>query len=426
MKAFTGWWLKELSSLIPSPIRAWYQGKQNIFAIRLSEQQLSFIQPQGTVFREISTITLEADASRSPPQNNAFRQLQAMTKGKSHRLLLCLPAERVLRKTLRLPLAIEENLAQALEFELDRQTPFKLAQVYMAYKVIQRDTGNSQLVIELSVVKKEIVDRLIEQLSAQGLHVHAAVLEQDVLKLGNDCPSFLPHALRNNLSQRSLWINLVLGSILLLLLGGALAIPLWQKREAAIALNALAVEGKEQALRTQAMRAELETELTEHNFLLDKKTGTLSRFILINELSKLIPDDTWISQLDISETEIQLQGETGSPSKLVELMEGSDFLKATSSKSPLTKIPGTSVDRFHLSAELKQPVKKAKEKAAPAPVAGQVGTEATLPGEVAANPAVASDTAKPGTPPASIKSPPPASDKQPPQTAGKPPQPGKP
>lgn len=423
MKVFTNWWLKELSSLIPVRIRSWYLGTQNIFAIRLDTQRLSFIQPQGNTFREISTIALESGISEGQSKNNALRQLQAFTKGKSHRLLLCLPADRVLRKNLRLPLAIEENLSQALEFELDRQTPFKLAQVYMAYKVTRRDTGNNQLAIELSVVKKDIVDRLIEQIAAQGLHIHAVVLEQDILEFGNDCPNFLPNTTRKNLSQQGLWINLVQGSILLLLLGGALAIPLWQKREAAITLNAQAVQGKEQALRTQAMRAELENAVTEHNFLLDKKSGTLSRFILLNKLSKLIQDDTWISQLDIGETNIQLQGETGSSSKLVELMEGSDFLKATSSKSPLTKIPGTSVDRFHLSAELKPPVKKTPEEALLVPIAGQEEIDAARPKEPAPNPATTNEPPSNGeTKPA----PPTGNDKQSPQAAEKALQSGKP
>jgi len=355
LQSFLAWWRKELAALVPPQVRAWYHGTQNVFAVRLEETSLRFLQPRGEVLCDLANIDLQGPGGPEGTQVRVRKQLVDLTKGKVHRLFVCLPADKVLTKTLRLPLVVEENLAQTLSFELDRQTPFRPSQVYMAYRVLERESSTNQLVLSLSVIPREILDHFTQRIAKLGLHVHGAALEQDLVVLGNDCPNFLPTAPRPERSRRDIGANAFMAALLGTMIFGTVLIPVWKKRETAIALNKIAVHAKEQALLGQALRSTLENSIVDHNFLPDRKAASLSRFLLINELSKLVPDDTWISQLDITETEIQLQGETASASKLVELMEDSGFFRGTGSKSPLTKVQGTSVDRFHLGAELKPP-----------------------------------------------------------------------
>lgn len=354
-QSLLAWWRKELSALVPPRVRAWYHGTQNVFVVRFEEASLHFLQPRGEALCNLASIDLQCLGSTEGVQARVRKQLVDLTRGKVHRLFVCLPADKVLTKTLRLPLAVEENLAQTLSFELDRQTPFRPSQVYMAYRVLERELSANQLVLSLAVIPREILDHFIQRIAGLGLHVHGAALEKDLVAQGNDCPNFLPTAPRQERSRRDISANAFMAALLVTMIFGAAFIPVWKKREAAIALNNIAVHAKEQALLGQALRTALENSIIDHNFLPDKKAASLSRFALINELSKLVPDDTWISQMDITETEIQLQGETASASKLVELMEDSGFFRGTGSKSPLTKVQGTSVDRFHLGAELRPP-----------------------------------------------------------------------
>jgi hypothetical protein len=53
---------------------------------------------------------------------------------------------------------------------------------------------------------------------------------------------------------------------------------------------------------------------------------------------------------ELNGTDLQIQGETGSSSKLIEAIENSGLVKGASYKSPLTQIPGTAMERFHLAA----------------------------------------------------------------------------
>ncbi len=55
------------------------------------------------------------------------------------KVAVALPRSQVLRKTIVLPAAVEENLGQALAWDLDRHTPFKPEEVYFDAVVIGRD-----------------------------------------------------------------------------------------------------------------------------------------------------------------------------------------------------------------------------------------------------------------------------------------------
>lgn len=345
------WWLHELSLLIPDVWRYWYFGRDNILTVSIVGEQLFFHRPQPAVLQEVERLDLTETAS--DPKVLVSRCLEKITKGKTYRLYLCLPADKVLRRQLYLPLAAEENIRQTLGFELDRQTPFKPDQIYFDYKILERLVADQRLHIELIVLPKEIVEEQIRRAAALGLPVTAAVLEQDVVRDGDRSPNFLPALLQPKRSRRRVWLNLAFLGLTMALLAAAIAIPLWQKREQAITLSAMVMGAKEAAGRTEKLRTQLEELVAEHNFPVDKKNARVSTLVLLNELSKLFPDDTWVAQFDINGTELQIQGETGSSSKLIEGLENSNLIKGASYKSPLTQIPGTSLERFHLAAETK-------------------------------------------------------------------------
>jgi general secretion pathway protein L len=83
-----------------------------------------------------------------------------------------------------------------------------------------------------------------------------------------------------------------------------------------------------------------------------KKRSTLMVTQIINEVSRILPDDTWISRFDIAENELQLQGQSSSPAALIAIVESSSLLHNARFRSPVIQIPGTSEERFHLSADI--------------------------------------------------------------------------
>jgi Tfp pilus assembly protein PilN len=146
----------------------------------------------------------------------------------------------------------------------------------------------------------------------------------------------------------------VLAGVLLL---AALVLPLWQKRSRVIELLPRLATAKAGADVAERLGQEIEKLAGEHNFVLGKKQAQVPMVSLVEELSRLLPDTTWIQQLEVKPgpkgKDLQFFGETGSSSQLIEVLEKSGIVANPTFRSPLTKgvTPGT--ERFFIGAELK-------------------------------------------------------------------------
>ena len=277
-------------------------------------------------------------------------------------LALTLPQSRVLCKTLTLPLATEENLRQVLEFQLEQHTPFSPNQVYFGCAVTTRSFERGQLTVELVVTPRDTVDHAIKTLIGCGASVRAVFAEQLWAKgvLVNLLPVTLgsaPSPLRRGPNP---WLAAMVG----LLAVAAMAMPLIIKREAVVKLLPWVDRGKKAAEAVDSVRRELETRIEQHNFLLEKRQVTPTVIQTLEELTRVLPDDTWVQILDIKGKELQIQGETASSVRLIGLFEQSSLFREASFRSPLTKGQAGGLERYQLALQIR-PALSPK----PAPVA---------------------------------------------------------
>lgn len=347
------WWTGELLGLVPHKIKSWYRSSINTVAMRHGGSEVSVLRIQGEALEEIGRVDMNAGTLAE--QKHAIRVILAKT-GRSPQVFLCLPEGQILKRQLQLPLALEENLRQSMEFELDRYTPFKPHQVYHDVRITGRDANRRLLSVELTVAPKSALDTALRAAAELGLVVHKAVIAEDLLRNGGYSANLLPLALRPKPGRRRLQWHVAAFFLAMLLLATALAIPIWQKREVAILMNDQMLNAKAAARITSNLREQLDKLVFERNFLHDKKATVPSPLLVLEDLSRLLPDDTYLQQLDINGKDLQIQGETASASRIIEVMEQSPFFKNESFKSPLTKIPGTSSERFHIAADIKLPV----------------------------------------------------------------------
>jgi len=75
----------------------------------------------------------------------------------------------------------------------------------------------------------------------------------------------------------------------------------------------------------------------------------------MDELTRILPDDTWITRLDIKGSELEIQGQSSSAAALIPLIESSSILQNPRFRSPVTQIPRSDAERFQLSAETRGP-----------------------------------------------------------------------
>jgi general secretion pathway protein L len=315
---FARWWVAELSSMVPAGLR-----------------------PAGPDFASLQQVPIDAVAARSNPADGRA----------PHDVTLTLPPERALYKTLTLPFATEENLRQVLEFQVDQLTPFTADQVYFGYRVSGRDFDQGRLTVDFVAVPRAPVDEAIKTLASSGATVRA-VVSQGMLAAGQFVSMLpaaagrAPSALRHGINP---WLALLAGLLAL----AAIATPLVIKREAVVQLLPLVAKAKKAAETTDALRRELETRLDEHNHLLQKRQNLTPVVLALEELARVLPDDTWVQQLDIKGTEMQIQGDTASSIKLIVLFEQSATLHDASFRAPLVKSQSAGFERYHLALQIR-------------------------------------------------------------------------
>jgi len=286
----------------------------------------------------------------------ALRRLVEAQGGRLDHLTLVLPPDVFIRKTIELPAAAEENLDQVLGFELDRHTPFKASQARYASRVLERSADHANIRVDLVAAPKDKVEAIAGRLTALGAQLSAIIPE-----IGGTQWREL-NLQEEATSQRSVLggfsrLNVALAGLFVILLIAALTIPVWQKRQAAIALLPRLGAVKVESERVQKIRAELEQLVSDANFIQGKKHAAVPASLLIEDLAKVFPDNTWVAILEVKPNaklrELVLTGEAASATKVVELLDQLPYLKNPTFRSPLTKVPGQTSERFVIAAEIR-------------------------------------------------------------------------
>jgi len=339
---FLRWWLGELASMAP----AW-------------------VRPTSADAKSFVLVPLEQATAQYTRADSADQRELALT----------LPSSRVMRKTLTLPLATEENLRQVLEFQMEQHTPFPAAKVYFGYWVTGRNFELGQLSVEFVATPREGVDAAIKALSGLALPVRA-VFAADMLAAGN-LVNLLPAGLGKAPSALRHGANPWLAALVVLLALAAVAMPLVIKREAVVQLLPWVEKGKKAAETVDTLRRELVARVDKHNYLLEKRQSAPTVIQALEELTRVLPDDTWVQTLDIKGKELQIQGETASSVRLIGLFEQSSMFREASFRSPLTKGQSSGTERYQLALQIR-PVAAVAQIATPAASAA-VATPASAP-----------------------------------------------
>ena len=156
-------------------------------------------------------------------------------------------------------------------------------------------------------------------------------------------------------------------------------VPLLQKRGYAIALLQQTEAEEVHAEAAAAVRREFERLEGDYNYVLAGKYAYPGTLQIIDDVTKVLPDDTWLTQFELKTTvkgkdmqrDVFLRGESANGSKLISLLEDSKLVEQAALRSPTTKLQPGPGEVFDLGAQLKPLPPRAPEVgiAAPAPQA---------------------------------------------------------
>jgi general secretion pathway protein L len=358
---FWGWWVAQLAALLPAGVRARWQRSRSRPAVAIEATDATLWRPvvrhgRLTLQRE-GAVGVDADAVATRSA------VTALARASGHALplavTLCLPARAVLRKTLTLPAAVEENLRQVLAYDLDRHTPFKADELYFAAAVVGHDAARGTVRVELAAARRSVVDPLIQKVEGWGAQV-AAVSPELPADTGRVTLDLSPPEQNGALTAWRRWQVLAPVAVLAVLILAATLLPIWQKREQVIALGEQAGAARAQAAVSESLRSELDRRVGDYNFALERKFAYPSTVQILDDVTRLLPDDTWLTQFELHTTrgkevtrDLSLRGESANAGRLVGVLEESKLFTQAAPRSPITKIQPGPGEIFDVGAQLK-------------------------------------------------------------------------
>jgi general secretion pathway protein L len=144
----------------------------------------------------------------------------------------------------------------------------------------------------------------------------------------------------------------VLALLALLLAVTAVAIPLQRQRAAVAKLEADVAAARAEAEESLAMRDRLEQLTRSAQFLEADKSRQPLVVRVLDELTRLVPDQAYITQFDLHDQTVEVQGFAATASDLIAVLEQSPLFKGPQFRSPVTQDRRSGSERFHVSVEL--------------------------------------------------------------------------
>ena len=347
-RAFFGWWSRELTALLPIGLRRPFCETSSLLVLDFGARVARLIQCAGGVQKELGSYPLDP-FSEAPPRG----VVSAVPRSNLTTVVL-LPPEDVLAPVLTLPAEAESNLREVLGYEMDRQTPFSAEQVYYDYLVEERLTDVKRIRVRATVAPRDLVNRLVQTAVRWGFQ--PAVVSVGEVQLDPEHPlgeslNLLPtHERAARRSSRGL--NRLLGVTAVLLTVAVVALPMHRQGEMIKALEAQVATVSGEAREVQALRQEVERLGRESSRVVQRKLGSPRVIDALNELSILLPDDTWLQRFELKGNSLTLHGESLAASALIAVLEGSIMFQGATFRSPVVRDPRSGRDRFQIVVEV--------------------------------------------------------------------------
>jgi general secretion pathway protein L len=351
---FFSWWGRTLASWLPLRARQALGVDRGRLLLQVDGDQVHLRLQQGLEVRDLAVLPSLADlnAAGDAVVADPLAPLLPPRVAELPRWLL-LPPAASLRRRLTLPAAAADRLRDVVGFEIDRQTPFTADAVAFDARVIGRRDSDGQLDAELVAVPRQSLD---PQLSAIG--PLASTLAGIEVAGGDGVPlgvNLLPPAQRRTRSDPFRFWNLALAAVAVFALAAAMWQVLDNRRDAIVTLKQTIAKNANAARQVATQRQQM-VDLIEGQAFLDRtRAARPSTVEIIDELSRRMPDSTYLEKLAIEDESLLMIGLSREASSLIGKLQGTKLWRSPALTGAVQPDPATSRDRFTLTAEIGPP-----------------------------------------------------------------------
>ena len=356
---FFSWWGRTLASWLPLRTRQALGVDRGRLLLQVDGDSVHLRLQQAGEVRDLAVLPSLADLTAATATDPLAPLLPPRVAELPRWLLL--PPATSLRRRLNLPAAAADRLRDVVGFEIDRQTPFTADAVAYDARVLSRRDADGQLDAELVAVPRQTLDPQLAAIgplasTLSGIEVAGA----DGAPLG---VNLLPPAQRSTRQDPFRYWNLALAAVAVLALAAAMWQVLENRREAIADLKQTISRNAAGARQAAIQRQEL-VDLIEGQAFLDRtRKARPSTVEVIDELSRRLPDGTYLEKLAIEDESLLMIGLSGEASSLIGKLQGTPLWRSPALTGAVQPDPATNRDRFTLTAEIGPPKPQTPEAA---------------------------------------------------------------
>lgn len=278
---------------------------------------------------------------------------QFETAMKGSRVELMLRPERFIFKTMELPSRAAEFLSGVVRSQIDRLTPWSADQAAFGVSA-PADVGAGRIGVTVAATAKEMLDPYVRTFT--GLGACAVKISTWPNEDATDAPAItvveenvggildVRHARRIALA--------VLASLLVIAAAANIA--------SAMVVHSLQTHQDELAgqiahIRAAALasrNAPRDPKVVAEQALVQRKNQTPSAVIALEILSRILPDNTYLTELRFDADKVRMTGITHDAPDLIRLIEQSHHFTQATFFAPITHSPSEPGDRFSIEARM--------------------------------------------------------------------------
>lgn len=343
---FFDWWVEELKLALPE---AWQEKLQHatrrlVVTPRADVLELGVVESRK--LRVLGEIPLAQDASL---QRQQFEDVRIQNELEESPCFLLLNVDSILAREVSLPVAAEANLAQVLAFEMDRQTPFRASSVYFDWRVLERGGAGGKLRLMLYVIPRGELDQAVKRLSGTGASLAGVDLRENGGTLGLN---LLPEERRHRVVNRKARLNWALGGVAAALLASVMALSLALRSHQVAELEQAIASVRDEAMQVDRIRNQIENASEAAGFLALRRAESPLAVELLADITRILPDDTYLDRLVIGRGNVQLQGKSRNAQQLIELVNESPYLAAAAFRGSTRLDARTGLEIFEINAQI--------------------------------------------------------------------------
>ncbi|MEJ2385213.1 MAG: PilN domain-containing protein [Xanthomonadales bacterium] len=346
---FFAWWIEELRLALPEPWQRKLQHAMRRVALQYRDGALVLLADENRRLTDLDDLPASLDTRVQRQQAEDLLERNDLDEAPC---FLLLDSERFLVREVSLPMAAETNLRQVLTFEMDRQTPFRASAVYFDWKVLERGAAGGQLRLQLFVIPRGEVDAAVREIEARGFRLSGIDVREGDSSLGLN---LLPPEQRHKVINRKARANLALAGVVVVLLGLAMTMSLYLRAHQVAELEDAIAGVRGEANQVARIRSQIENATEAAGFLAMRRAESPLAVELLADITRILPDDTYLTRLVIGKTNVQLQGQSENAQQLIELVNDSDYMEAAAFRGSTRLDARTGLEIFEISAQITNP-----------------------------------------------------------------------